>query len=578
MLRVFRQYIGCGLHTAVDINSRKQSGIARGGTDTVSDKRRSLVGGPRGTPVIIPIGGDAGPKANSAHCEPKASITVFVPRSRSRKYTLLRKSPLTQVVSKITPVLLAGGAGSRLWPVSRDQLPKQFQPLVGEYSTYQQTLKRISDPSLYRRPLVITNDQFRFFAQRQADDAGVPAEVVLEPARRDSAAAIAAAALLAEHRAPGGLVLALAADHIVLDDSSFTDAVRLGCKAAMEGHIVVFGLTPTEPRTAYGYINPGATFDGHTDLRMVQAFVEKPSLETALGYMQNGYLWNSGNFLFRSDAMIAEFEAHAPEILAAVRGAVQYAGSDLGFVRLDKERFECAPKNSIDYAVIEKTRKIAVVRGHFGWSDIGSWDAIWEVAPKDSAENVIQGDGFALKSEGCLIHSSGLITTVVGAKDLVIVATKDAVLVVPKSQSQEVKGLVETLKGVGQNEVTEMHARMHSPWGYIEEMFTGDRFGVKRIMIEPGARTSLQRHMNRSEHWVVVRGTATVTIDDRTNILAEDESVYVPVGRVHRIANEGKVPLELIEIRTGTYIDETDIVRLEDDYMRALSPYPASAG
>ncbi|KSV69064.1 hypothetical protein N182_32970 [Sinorhizobium sp. GL2] len=475
---------------------------------------------------------------------------------------------MTNAVDKITPVLLAGGAGSRLWPVSRDQLPKQFQPLVGDFSTYQQTLKRVSDSAVYRKPIVITNDHFRFFAQRQAEDAGVPTEVVLEPARRDSAAAIAAAALVAEKSAPGGLVLALAADHVVLDDRLFSDAVGLGSRAAGEGHIVVFGLTPTEPRTAYGYINPGPAFDGHDDLMLVQRFVEKPNVETALGYMKNGYLWNSGNFLFRSDVMIAELEAYAPEILAAVRGSVERAENDLGFLRLEKERFEEAPKNSIDYAVIEKSKKIAVVRGHFGWSDIGSWDAIWEVAPKDSAENVIQGDGFALKSEGCLVHSNGIMTTVVGAKDLVIVATKDAVLVVPKSQSQEVKALVETLKGAGQKAVTEIHARIHSPWGYVEEMLTGDRFGVKRIMIDPGARTSLQRHMSRSEHWVVVRGTATVTIGDRIKVLAEDESVYVPVGDVHRIANEGEIPLELIEVRTGAYIDEKDIIRLEDDYMR----------
>lgn len=472
---------------------------------------------------------------------------------------------------KITPVLLAGGAGSRLWPVSRDQLPKQFQPLVGELSTYQQTLKRVSAPDLYGMPFVITNEDFRFFAQRQAEDAGVPASVVLEPARRDSAAAMATAAVIAERRAPGGLVLALAADHVVLDEDLFSEAVRLGCKAALEGHIVVFGLTPTEPRTSYGYINPGASFEGEADLHLVEAFVEKPNAETAIAYLQKGYLWNSGNFLFRSDMMIAELEAHVPDILAAARNAVEKAETDLGFLRLDKESFEASPKNSIDYAVIEKTKKIAVVRGHFRWSDIGSWDAIWEVAPKDDTGNAIEGDGLAAKSEGCLIHSTGLMTTVVGAKDLVVVATRDAVLVVPKDRAQDVKGLVDTLKDAGHGEVTQNHKRSYRPWGYVDEMLMGERFGVKRLMIDAGARTSLQRHMNRAEHWVVVAGTATVTIGEKTSILAENESIYVPLGEAHRIANEGRIPLELIEVRTGSYIQDDDIFRMQDDYRRPLS-------
>lgn len=475
---------------------------------------------------------------------------------------------MTETVSKITPVLLAGGAGSRLWPVSRDQLPKQFQPLVGPYSTYQQTLKRVSSPALYRDPVVITNEDFRFFARRQAEDVGVDVLVALEPARRDSAAAMAAAAVIAEKRSPGGLVLALAADHVVLDDNLFSEAVRLGCKAALEGHLVVFGLTPTEPRTSYGYINPGAVFGDDDDLRLVEAFVEKPNAEKAVAYLEKGYLWNSGNFLFRSDVMIAELRAYAPEILDAVTASVEKGETDLGFLRFDKESFEASPKNSIDYAVIEKTRKIAVVRGHFPWSDIGSWDAIWEVSEKDDFGNAIEGEGLALNSEGCLIHSSGLMTTVVGAKDLVVVATKDAVLVAPKSRAQEVKGLVDRLKTTGRAAVTELHSRAYRPWGYVEEMLTGERFGVKRLLIDPGARTSVQRHMNRSEHWVVVRGTATVIIGENETVLTENESLYVPVGTFHRIANQGRIPLELVEVRTGAYIGEDDIERIEDDYRR----------
>lgn len=471
---------------------------------------------------------------------------------------------------KIIPVLLAGGAGSRLWPVSRDQLPKQFQPLVGPLSTYQQTLQRVSAPDLYEPPIVITNDDFRFFARRQADEAGVPATVVLETARRDSAAAMAVAAVMAERRAPGSLVLALAADHVVLDNGLFSDSVRLGREAALAGNIVVFGLTPTEPRTSYGYIRPGAMLGDNADLGVVDSFVEKPDAATAIGYLQKGYLWNSGNFLFRSDVMIEELRAFAPAILEAVEQAVEQAETDLNFVRLHKESFEASPKNSIDYAVIEKTKRMAVVRGHFRWSDIGSWDAIWEVTDKDDAANAIEGNGMILQSEGCLVHSHGPLTTVVGAKDLVVVSTRDAVLVVPKDQTQQIKGLVEKLKAGNSASRTEIHERTYRPWGYVDAMDTGDRFGVNRLTVDPGERTSLHRHMHRAEHWIVVQGSATVTIDGEVNFLTENESLYVPPGVLHRISNEGRIPLEMIEVRTGSYIGEDDIIRYEDDYRRAV--------
>lgn len=469
---------------------------------------------------------------------------------------------------KIIPVLLAGGAGSRLWPVSRDQLPKQFQPLVGEFSTYQQTLQRVSDKGLYDEALVITNEDFRFFARRQAEEVDVTATVVLEPARRDSAAAMAAAAVLAERRAPGSLVLALAADHVVLDDDRFTDAVRLGADAAEQGNIVVFGLTPTEPRTSYGYINPGEPVDGNEDLCVVEAFVEKPDEETAISYVKKGYLWNSGNFLFRSDVMIAELEAHAPEILKAVAQSVENFESDLGFVRLHKDSFEASPKNSIDYAVIENTKRMAVVRGHFRWSDIGSWDAIWEIADKQEGDNAVEGQGIFVDSEGCLIHSNSILTTVVGAKDLVVVATKDAVLVTPRNRVQSVKGLVEALKESDHVRKTEIHKRAYRPWGHIEQTDSGPRYRVSHLKVEPGHKISLQQHYHRSEHWIVVRGTATVTIEGETRLLTENESIYIPIGKQHRLANDGKIPLEIIEIQTGSYFGEDDINRLQDDYKR----------
>lgn len=471
-------------------------------------------------------------------------------------------------VRKIIPVLLAGGAGSRLWPVSRDQLPKQFQPLVGHLSTYQQTLQRVSDPSLYGEPLVITNEDFRFFARRQAEEIDLPATVVLEPARRDSAAAMAAAAVLAERREPGSLVLALAADHVVLDNDKFSDAVRLGAEAAENGNIVVFGLTPTEPRTSYGYINPGQPINGNDDLCVVEAFVEKPDEETAVQYVQKGYLWNSGNFLFRADVMIAELKAYAPDILEAVTRSVDEHESDLGFVRLHKESFEESPKNSIDYAVIENTKRMAVVRGHFRWSDIGSWDAIWEIADKEGSGNAVEGQGIFVDSEGCLIHSNSILTTVVGAKDLVVVATKDAVLVTPKDRVQSVKGLVESLKTGDHARKTEIHRRAYRPWGHIEQTDSGTRYRVSHLKVEPGHRISLQQHYHRSEHWIIVRGTATVTIEGETRLLTENESIYIPIGKQHRLANDGQIPLELIEIQTGSYFGEDDIIRLEDDYKR----------
>nr|WP_279290499.1 mannose-1-phosphate guanylyltransferase/mannose-6-phosphate isomerase [Rhizobium skierniewicense] len=469
---------------------------------------------------------------------------------------------------RIIPVLLAGGAGSRLWPVSRDQLPKQFQPLVGEFSTYQQTLMRVSDETVYDEPYVITNEDFRFFALRQAEEVNIPATVVLEPARRDSAAAMAAAAVLAEKREPGSLVLALAADHVVLDNDKFTDAVRLGAEAAEQGNIVVFGLTPTEPRTSYGYINPGQPIDGNEDLCMVEAFVEKPDEETAISYVEKGYLWNSGNFLFRSDVMIAELAAHAPEILEAVTRSVETFKSDLGFVRLDKESFEASPKNSIDYAVIENTKRMAVVRGHFRWSDIGSWDAIWEIADKQENGNAVEGQGIFIDSEGCLIHSNSLLTTVVGAKDLMVVATKDAVLVMPKDRVQSVKGLVETLKESDHARKTEIHRRAYRPWGHIEQTDSGARYRVSHLKVEPGHKISLQQHYHRSEHWIIVRGTATVTLGDTTQLLTENQSIYIPIGAQHRLANDGKIPLEIIEIQTGSYFGDDDIIRLQDDYKR----------
>jgi mannose-1-phosphate guanylyltransferase/mannose-6-phosphate isomerase len=472
--------------------------------------------------------------------------------------------------AKIIPVLLAGGAGSRLWPVSRDSLPKQFQPLTGPLSTFQQTLQRVSDPLLFQDPVVITSDAFRFFARRQAEAVSRVASIVLEPCRRDSAAAVAIAALLAERAYPGSPVLVLAADHVILDDDLFLDAVRTGLETAVEGRIVVFGLPPTEPKTSFGYIRPGARVGENEDVKLVDAFVEKPSHENALAYLKEGYLWNSGNLLFRSDIMIREFEEYAPEVLAAARRSIEAARTDLGFMRLEETAFAAAPKTSIDYAVIEQTRNIAVVVGRFRWSDIGSWDAIWEVLPRDENGNAALGRGIVVGSRNCLVHSEGMLTTVVGATDLVVVSTIDAVLVVPRRRVQEIKGVVEGLQAGGAKEAS-AHRRDFRPWGYVESIDKGSRFEVKRIVVDPGGILSLHRHMHRAEHWIVLKGTACAVIEGVERMFAENESLYVPLASLHRLSNPGKVPLELIEVRTGTYLGEDDILRFEDAYDRPSS-------
>jgi mannose-1-phosphate guanylyltransferase/mannose-6-phosphate isomerase len=467
--------------------------------------------------------------------------------------------------SPIIPVLLAGGAGTRLWPVSRDALPKQFLPLVGDRSTYQETLLRVRDP-MFAPPIVITGPNFHFFARRQAEEIGVEATVVIEPLRRDSAAAIAAATAVARQRDPQAVVLALAADHIILDVPQFRTTCLAGCAAAEAGCIVTFGIKPNKPKTSYGYILPGEPI-GKTGVQAVKRFVEKPDAATAATYVRDGYLWNSGNFLFRADVLLSELARFEPAIVDAAEGAVAKATTDLGFLRLDPEAFARAPMKSIDYAVMEKTDRAAVVTGDFRWSDIGSWDALFDITPPDASGNVVHGPAVAMDSSGCVLHSDGRLITAVGVKDMVVVSTSDAVMVVPRARAQEVKQLVDTLKATKRAEATD-HKRMHRPWGYYESIDLGERFQVKRIVVIPGGKLSLQKHRHRAEHWVVVHGTAEVTIGDKVTAVHENESIYIPIGSVHRLANQGKIPLELIEVQTGSYLGEDDIERIEDIYKR----------
>lgn len=469
---------------------------------------------------------------------------------------------------RIVPLVLAGGAGTRLWPVSRDTMPKQFLPLVGEKSTYQQALLRVTSAELFAPPIVMTSDAFRFFARRQAEQLGIDATVVLEPMRRDSGPAIAAGTAFARRRDPDAIVLALAADHVILDTDLFHDACRAGRDAAAAGHIVTFGIRPTTPKTSYGYVRRGEALaiDG---VSRVAAFVEKPDAATAAQYVAQSFLWNSGNFLFRADALLDELAQFEPAMAKAIEDAAAAADTDseLGFVRLDPKAFARAPQKSIDYAVMEKTAHAAVVEGRFRWSDIGSWDAVLEVASCDERGNAASGPVLAVDAKGCVVHAEGRLTAVLGAEDLIVVTTPDAVLVLPRSRAEDVKSLVLELQRLGRAEAKE-HRRVYRPWGHYESVDGGDRFQVKRIVVAPGGKLSLQKHHHRAEHWIVVRGTAEVTVGEKVQTVHENESIYIPIGSVHRLANPGRIALELIEVQTGSYLGEDDIIRLDDVYRR----------
>ena len=469
---------------------------------------------------------------------------------------------------QIIPVLLSGGSGTRLWPLSRETHPKQFQPLVGEQSLLQATWQRLAGLEGAAAPIVVANEEHRFMVAEQLRQVGVmPSALLLEPVGRNTAPAIAAAALQAQAGGDDPLLLVLPSDHVIRDEAGFRAAVLAAAPAAGAGKLVTFGIVPTGPETGYGYIKSAASLP-QDSVRGVEKFVEKPDLATAQAYVASGdYFWNSGMFLFRASRYLDELAAFAPAILTAAKAALAGAKRDVDFLRLDRAAFEACPSDSIDYAVMEKTSHAAVLPIDVGWSDVGSWSALWEIADQDPDGNAHHGDVLAIDCRNTLAWGGRRLVSLLGLRDVIVVDTDDALLVAAKDQVQKVKEIVSTLKLRGRSQAS-VHRKVYRPWGSYDGIDSGDRFQVKRIVVNPGAALSLQMHHHRAEHWIVVSGSARVTCDDKVFLLAENQSTYIPLGSKHRLENPGKVPLELIEVQSGSYLGEDDIVRFEDVYGR----------
>jgi mannose-1-phosphate guanylyltransferase/mannose-1-phosphate guanylyltransferase/mannose-6-phosphate isomerase len=470
----------------------------------------------------------------------------------------------------IHPVILSGGAGSRLWPLSRSAYPKQLMPLLSEESLLQETARRIVDPARFAAPLLVCNDEHRFIVAEQLRQIGVaPARILLEPIARNTAPAAAAAALTVAATSPDALLLLLPSDHHIGGRDRFLAAVDCAVAAAEGGALVTFGMTPARPETGYGYILRGAPLAGAGGCFRVARFVEKPDRRTAEAYLADGrYLWNSGMFLFRADRLVAEMETHAPAVLDSVRRALDGAAQDLDFLRLDRDALADAPSISIDYAVMERTEAAAVVPAEMAWSDVGSWDALWECVARDGEGNVLSGDVIVADTRDSYVRADGRLVAVLGMEGAIVIDTADAVLVAARDHAQDVKTIVDRLAAAKRPE-REHHRRVYRPWGSYESVDAGERFQVKRLIVTPGGRLSLQKHAQRAEHWVVVRGTATVTRGEDVFELRENQSTYIPVGTVHRLENRTSEPVHLIEVQSGGYLGEDDIVRLDDQYGRA---------
>lgn len=468
----------------------------------------------------------------------------------------------------LTPVLLCGGSGTRLWPLSRKSYPKQFSPLTGSESLFQASARRLSGPR-YNPPVVVTADDFRFIVTEQLDSAGIePGAVLIEPAGRDTAPAVLAAALYVAKSDPDGMMLVAPSDHVIPDQDQFETCVEAAIPAAQAGQLVTFGISPDRPETGYGYLELGSAPSGDVAPQPLKAFVEKPDADRAATMLADGrFLWNAGIFLFSVRTILAAFEEHAPDLIKAVQGAIDSARLDLGFCRLGPAEWEKAEAISIDYAVMEKAKNLSVVPYNGRWSDLGDWAAVW----RETADNgvALSGAATAIDCKNTLLRSEveGQAIVGIGLEDIVAVAMPDAVLVSHKDRTQEVKQAVATLKRDAAPQA-ESFPKDHRPWGWFESLVIGNRFQVKRIVVHPGAALSLQSHHHRSEHWIVVEGTAKVTVDDEVKLVSENQSVYIPLGATHRMENPGKLPMVLIEVQTGSYLGEDDIVRYEDVYAR----------
>ncbi|MFT8542733.1 mannose-1-phosphate guanylyltransferase/mannose-6-phosphate isomerase [Acetobacter sp.] len=477
-------------------------------------------------------------------------------------------SPEQEGAPDIVPVILSGGAGSRLWPVSRGSFPKQFWSLLTDFTLLQDTALRGQARGV-AAPVVVCNAEHRFVIAEQLRGVGIhDARIILEPVGRNSAPAIAAAAFVVAEHNPNAVLWVMAADAAIQDVHKLHVALEHAVAAARAGYVVTFGMTATRPETGYGYIEQGEALAGMPEVYAATQFVEKPDKDKAAAFLaQGGYLWNSGMFVVRAATFLAEMQRYEPDLYACVEEAVQKRKTDMDFERLDPDSFSRSPDISVDYAVAERTDRAAVVPGSFGWSDVGSWDALWELGHKDAQGNVIHGNVLLEDVARSYVRTDGLLTAVLGVDNLVVVATQDAVLVASKDRAQDVKTLVQNLKKNNMPEA-DTHRLTYRPWGHYEALTAGHRFQVKKIVVQPGQKLSLQKHYHRAEHWVVVEGTALVTRGVEQVIVRENESIYLPLGSLHRLENPGCMPVTLIEVQSGSYLGEDDIVRFDDIYSR----------
>lgn len=471
------------------------------------------------------------------------------------------------------PVILSGGSGTRLWPLSRSSYPKQFLPITEEKTLFQLTLERISklnqELANFQNPIIVTNENHRFIVAEQLRQQKTAAQILLEPIARNTAPAIAAAAELALSHGEDPVLLILAADHVIEQQEAFNQAVAVGLSAAEAGKLVTFGIVPTAPETGYGYIKSQNKIE-QTQLQSypVAQFVEKPNFETAQQYLADGfYLWNSGMFMFKASIYLQELEKFNPAIVKNAKNAIRESKNDLDFIRLDKASFEQCPEDSIDYAVMEKTEHAVVVPLNAHWNDVGAWNSVWGVSQKDENGNSLRGDVITHDTHNSLIHAETRLVSTLGLQNVVVIETADAVLVADQAKVQDIKKIVERLKNTHRSEI-DQHRKVYRPWGSYDSINHGSRYQVKCIVVNPGQKLSLQMHHHRAEHWIVVNGTAKVRKGDETVLLTENQSIYIPLGETHALENPGKVPLELIEVQSGSYLGEDDIVRFEDLYGR----------